>query len=110
MYTIVGLLTTGVFLTICNNFAISPKYTEVSLLQGSAAVSPAKAARPPSVSTPAAEKGLGRTLHLVEGNGRSSSVTAPKLTERPLLRHFSDVEFQQENILKEHAADLSKVR
>ena len=97
-YTIVGLSITGVFLTISSFFVKFPSHETLSLMQGAAAR---------STSAGWVKKGLGRTLGFAEGYKNSNSVTAA--VERPKRSHSSGFALQQENILKQHAADLSKV-
>jgi hypothetical protein len=104
-YTVVGFLTIGLFLTISSLYAMSPKYSDVlqpretfSLMQGSAAR---------SSDLGWVKKGLGRTLGLAEGHKSSNSVTAA--VERHQRSPSSGFALEQKNILKQHAAELSKV-
>jgi hypothetical protein len=103
-YTVLGLSTIGVFLTICSFLLMSPKklQSRETLMQGPAAM---------STNLEWEKKGLGRTLGFAEGYGRLNIVTAtvPKTMERPKRFHSSGIISEQQNILKQHAADLSKV-
>ncbi len=104
-YTIVGLSVIGVFLTISNFFAMSPKYSRVILPQETFALMQGVAAR--NTSPAWVKKGLGKTLGFAEGYENSNTVTAA--VERPKRSQSSTFALEQENIPKQHAADLSKV-